>query len=170
MSSGAVLKKLKDLSSLKVDTKYKLFIYYNEIYYGIDDLGNYVFVVCSDNWGIVPTFQKTKKLMFRYNIRSIMNVDDKISEKMVHVLTCLSKDDVERAAFIRLTESFIPFLSLKGNTKEIYQLFAALTNLFASEKEASFLELQGLFCELYAIKFFAESGLKINMAWQSKEK
>ncbi|MDQ0919163.1 PD-(D/E)XK motif protein [Paenibacillus sp. V4I5] len=170
MSSESVLIRLNGLSNVELDAKYKLFTYTDDVYYGVDDAGCYVFVVCSDNPGLVPTFQKTKELIFRYNIRSLMNVDGEKSEKVVHVLTCLSQNTIERTAFIRLTEAFIPSLSGQGNTKEIYQLFASLSNLFSSEKEVSFKELQGLYCELYAIKLFAVSGLTIHKAWQSKEK
>lgn len=170
MSSESVLKKLNELSNVELDAEFKLFAYSDRVYYGIDDAGCYVFVVVSDNPGLVPTYQKTKELIFRYNIKCIINIDGERSEKVVHVLTCLSQSSIERTAFIRLTEAFIPTLSVQGNTKEIYQLFASLSNLFLSEKEVSFLELQGLYCELYAIKFFAEFGLAIHKAWQSKEK
>lgn len=140
-----------------------------EIYYGKDSDNNPVFAVMSHNAQLRPVIQKTKKLIFWFNAACDIIADSEHSEKTMNVLTCLSQDENEIIAFIRLTLAFIKGAD-EQSVKRLSELFTAITNLFANVHRASRIELQGFFGELYAIKYFYEQGLNISDYWQKKVK
>ncbi|MDR3239017.1 MAG: PD-(D/E)XK motif protein [Clostridiales bacterium] len=140
-----------------------------EIYYGKDSNNNPVFAVVSCNAQRRQVIQKTKKLIFWFYATCDIIADGEHSEKIMNVLTCLSQDENEIVAFIRLTLAFIKGAD-EQSAKRLSELFTALTNLFANVHRANQMELQGFFGELYAIKYFYEQGPNISDYWQKKEK
>jgi len=140
-----------------------------DVYYGKDSDGHSVFAMISQNTKLRASIQKTKKLVFWFNAVCDIVADGTHTETTMNVLTCLSDDVNEIIAFIRLTLAFIEGAD-EQSPKRLHELFAALTNLFASANKASQMELQGFYGELYAIKYFCQLGLNLSDYWQKKEK
>ncbi|MDR0861699.1 MAG: PD-(D/E)XK motif protein [Oscillospiraceae bacterium] len=140
-----------------------------EVFYGKDSDDNPVFSVISHNAQLRPTIQKTKKLIFWFNAICSIKGDDANAEEIMNVLTCLSHNENEIVAFIRLSLAFISDAS-EQSVKSLSELFTSLTNLFANAHKASTVELQGFFGELYAIKYFNDLGINLGDYWQKKEK
>jgi len=139
------------------------------VYYGKDSYGHSVFATMSQNAQLRASVQKTKKLVFWFNAVCDIVSDDTHTEQTMNVLTCLSDDRNEILAFIRLTLAFIEDAD-EQSPKRLYELFTALTNLFASAYKANQVELQGFYGELYTIKYFYQLGLNLSDYWQKKEK
>jgi len=131
-----------------------------DIYYGKDRGGHFVFAALSQNKQLRASIQKTKKLVFWFNAICDVSVDGTHVENTMNVLTCLSGDENEILAFIRLTLAFTEGVD-EQSPKRLYELFTSLTNLFASVHKANQTELQGFFGELYAIKNFYQLGLNL---------
>jgi len=140
-----------------------------DIYYGKNVDGHSVFATISQNGQLRVSMQKTKKLIFLFNAMCDVAVDGVHSETTMNVLTCLSDDENEILAFIRLTLAFVGG-SDEQSPKRMHELFTSLTNLFASIHKANQIELQGFFGELYAIRYFYQFGLNLSDFWQKKEK
>lgn len=140
-----------------------------DVYYGKDSGGHFVFATISQNVQLRTSVQKTRKLIFWFNAICNIVADGIDTETTMNVLTCLSDDENEILAFIRLTLAFIEGAD-EQSPKRLYQLFTALTNLFANAHKANQVELQGFFGEIYAIKYFYQLGLNLSEYWQKKEK
>lgn len=140
-----------------------------DVYYGKDSDGHSVFATVSQNIQLRASVQKTKKLVFWFNAVCDIVADGTHAETTMNVLTCLSDDENEILAFVRLTLAFIEGTD-EQSPKQLYELFTALTNLFASAHKANQMELQGFYAELYAIKYFYRLGLNLSNYWQKKEK
>ena len=140
-----------------------------DVYYGKDSDGHFVFAIISLNAQLRASVQKTKKLVFWFNAICDVVADGVHAEKTMNILTCLSNDENEILAFIRLTMAFIEGEN-EQSPKRLYELFTSLTNLFASTHKANQIELQGFYGELYAIKYFQQFGINLSDYWQKKEK
>jgi len=140
-----------------------------DVYYGKDAEGHFIFATISQNVQLRASVQKTKKLVFWFNAICDIVTDGTHAETTMNVLTCLSDDKNEILAFIRLTLAFIEGED-EQSPKQLYALFTALTNLFASAYKANQVELQGFYGELFAIKHFYQLGLNLSDYWQKKEK
>lgn len=140
-----------------------------DVYYGKDFDGHSVFATVSQNIQIRASVQKTKKLVFWFNAVCDIVADGTHAETTMNVLTCLSDDENEILAFIRLTLAFIGGTD-EQSPKQLYELFTALTNLFASAHKANQMELQGFYGELYAMKYFYRLGLNLSDYWQKKDR
>lgn len=141
----------------------------NDVYYGKDSDGHFVFATLSHNTQLRASVQKTKKLVFWFNAICEVATESTHTVTTMNVLTCLSDDENELFAFIRLTLAFIES-SEEHSSKRLYDLFTALTNLFAGTYKANQVELQGFYGELYAIKYFFQLGLNLSDYWQKTEK
>ncbi|MGC4018560.1 MAG: PD-(D/E)XK motif protein [Muricomes sp.] len=139
------------------------------VYYGKNSDGHSVFAMVSQNTQLRASVQKTKKLVFWFNAICDIVADGAHSETTMNVLTCLSNDENEILAFVRLTLAFIEGAE-EQSPRRLYELFTALTNLFASAHKANQVELQGFYGELYAIKYFYQLGINLSDYWQKKEK
>lgn len=139
------------------------------VYYGKDSDGYFVFAIISQNTQLRASVQKTKKLIFWFNATCDIVADGIHVETTMNILTCLSNDENEILAFIRLTMAFIEGAN-EHSPKRLYELFTSLTNLFASVHKANQVELQGFYGELYAIKYFHQLGISLSDYWQKKER
>ncbi|WCR24862.1 PD-(D/E)XK motif protein [Paenibacillus thiaminolyticus] len=172
MNSEYILSQIKLLQSAPRDDKFVLFDVTEipqTIYYGVDNNKNPVFVIESLNPHMNSQLQCTKKLFFSSNTKCEMIINGVFFEKTVHILTCLSSQPEEQLAFVRLTESFSKHL-VSSNPYMLNELFSALVNLFAQGGKIADIELQGLFAELYVIKYFMELGINIGSFWQKRNK
>jgi len=154
------------------DEQYLLFkieLLETEVYYGKNSEGQSVFAMESQNPKLRTSIQKTKKLLFWFNTRCNIVDDGNRVQKTMNVLACLSDDEDENIAFVRLTMAFIGNADEKS-PKRMHELFAVLTNLFACAYRASQIELQGFYAELYAIRHFYSMDLNLSDLWQRKEK
>ena len=140
-----------------------------DVYYGKDSYGHFIFATISQNTQLRTSVQKTKKLIFWFNAICDIGTNGTHTEKTMNVLTCLSEDENEILAFIRLTLAFVED-SNEQSPKRLYELFTALVNLFASAYRADPVELRGFYGELYAIKYFHQLNLNLSDYWQKKEK
>jgi hypothetical protein len=141
----------------------------NNLFFGKDVNGNVVFAITSSAPQLQPSYQKTKKLLFWFNAKCNIIIDYKSETNVMHILTCLSDNDDEVVAFVRLGLSFADGISTQ-NPKKLNELFTSLTNLFASAKRADKIELQGFYAELFIIKYFFDYGINLCPYWQKKDK
>ncbi|AJY74293.1 PD-(D/E)XK motif protein [Paenibacillus beijingensis] len=172
MNSEYILSQIKALQTSPKNDKFVLFDIADlsqTIYYGVDNDKNPVFVIESLNPKMNSQLQSTRKLFFSSNTKCEMIINGVFLEKTVHILTCLSSQPEEQLAFVRLTESFSKHL-VSSNPYMLNELFSALVNLFAQGGKVADTELQGLFAELYVIKYFMELGVNISSYWQKQNK
>lgn len=172
MDSELILSQIKQLQASSENDKYVLFDIRDTtsiIYYGVDSKSNPVFVIDSHNPQMNSQMQHTKKLVLNSNIKCEMVINGLTAEKSVHILTCLSTQQEEQLAFVRLTEAFSKHL-VSSNPYLLNDLFSALVNLFSQESKVADIELQGLFAELYTINYFFKHGINISLYWQKKNK
>ncbi|WP_340028673.1 PD-(D/E)XK motif protein [Paenibacillus sp. FSL H7-0940] len=174
MNSEYILNKIKLLQNVPVKDNFVLFDVTDadtlkSIFYGTDSNHNPVFVIESLIPQMNSQIQNTKKLFFSSNTKCEMIINGEKFEKTVHILTCLGTQLDEQLAFVRLTESFSKHFT-SSNPQILNELFSALVNLFAQGGKFNIFELQGLFTELYVIKYFRDNGLNISSFWQKQNK
>jgi len=140
-----------------------------KILYGKNFENHIVFAMHSQNTQLRPLLRKTQKLIFWFNAKCNIMVDDVYSEEQMNILMCLSQEKNEILAFIRLTLSFSEEMK-KQDARKLHELFSALTRLFANAHKANQKELQGFYSELYTVRYFSRLGLNLSEYWQKKEK
>ncbi|MCL2168570.1 MAG: PD-(D/E)XK motif protein [Defluviitaleaceae bacterium] len=141
----------------------------SNIFYGKNTDNQVVFATYSQNSRLKSSLQKTRKLIFWFNAKCDISIDGQSLVNHMNVLTCLSCSESEVTAFIRLTLAFAEGME-EQDTSKLYELFSALTRLFADERKINQAELQGFFGELYIIRHYHELGLNLSDYWQKKEK
>jgi len=141
----------------------------SDVFYGKNAENQIVFATYSQNTQLRPSLQRTKKLVFWFNAKCNIMVDKQLFVKHMNVLICLSRDESEIIAFIRLTLAFAEEM-VEQDSRKLHELFTSLTHLFANELKANPIELQGFFGELYAIRYYNKLGLNLSSYWQRKEK
>lgn len=171
MKTEFILSQINILQNRQTDDKFILFGIPNipNVYYGVDNFKNPVFVMESPNPRMNSQIQSTKKLLFSSNTKCEMIISGAVFEKTIHVLTCLSRLTEEQLAFIRLTEAFSKHLE-SNNLYMLNELFSALVSLFAQGGRIADIELQGMYVELYVIKYFMNLGINISSFWQKNNK
>ncbi|WP_165861286.1 PD-(D/E)XK motif protein [Paenibacillus paeoniae] len=172
MNTELILKQINVLQSTNPFDKFVLFRIpdiSSNVYYGINSSKNLVFVIESTNPQMSSQMQSTKKLFFSSNTKCEMIISDATFEKTVHILTCLSEVQEEQLAFIRLTEAFSKHL-VSNNSYMLNELFSALVSLFDQGRKTADIELQGMYAELYVIKYFFNLGINISSFWQKNNK
>ncbi|PAK47926.1 PD-(D/E)XK motif protein [Paenibacillus sp. 7541] len=172
MNTEKILNQINSLQSAAPDDKFMLFSIPDispTVYYGIDSNSNPVFVMESPNPNMNSQIQSTKKLFLSSNTKCEMIISGANFEKTVHILTCLSKLPEEQLAFIRLTEAFSKHL-VSNNPYLLNELFTSLVSLFAQGGKIACIELQGMYAELYVIKYFMSLGVNISSYWQKNNK
>lgn len=138
-------------------------------YYGKNHSGNIVFVICPEITIIKKKYKlTTSDLLLEVNVESEFLVANKKSLFIAHILTCLSTEKINQIAFIRLCEAFKD--SELTSAEDIIKLFNAFSNLFSSKVKSTFIELQGLYAELYIMRYFEKKGINLYQYWQSEDK
>lgn len=151
------------------EDNYLMFQVESNCYFGKDYEGNVVFMLMSSSPNISAVHQETKSLKFAFNKRCVLQCDNTLSSKVMHVLTCKEKDNEKIKAFIRLTKSF----SINEPGLDQYylaKLFSSISALFDKQRQINESEIQGLFAELYTILFLRNSACDIAKYWQSRNK
>lgn len=150
-----------------IDCDFSLLKYTDNVFVGRDKSGNCAMVINSSTPNHNQIMQKTKMLSLECNVSVTYNLDGKTITSTVHVLKCYSKEADEISLFLELSILFI----LKGDYSEqhLLNVFRTMVNFFSIKNEPSEIELQGLFAELYAIKYF-QSSLDLGKYWQSRDK
>lgn len=87
----------------------------------------------------------------------------------MHLLVCKEKERDKIEAFIRLTKAF-SFNDIGNDQYYLAKLFSSLSSLFDKIQHISEVELQGLFAELYTIKYFHALRCDVSKYWQSHGK
>lgn len=137
--------------------------------YGKDSDNNIVFMLPSTSPKLAVLQQETRALSFTFNKRCLLDIEGNIEHAIMHSIVCKERDLDKVEAFIRLTYAFS--FSEAGNDQYfLAKLFSAMSNLFATEKSPSDIELQGLYAELYVILYLKKNGVDIANNWQSKNK
>lgn len=152
---------------LTVIKDYLLVHFTEDVLVGIDKVGNCSFVINSSTPKQTQICQCTKVLSLECNVNATYSSDGKTTSTIVHVLKCLSKDEEDISLFLELSSLFIN----EGDYSEeyIFGVFRTMVNFFSDKNEPSDIELQGLFAELYTIKYFMQP-LHLENYWQSKDK
>jgi hypothetical protein len=110
-----------------------------------------------------PLMQSTKGVTLRTNARCMEN--EPSDPVFGHLLVCLSDEEDDKKAFIRLAASFA---GKKLSSNEIIGFFNSLTRLFKHSARSDTRRIEGLFGELYTIKYLEGRGIKIKQYWQNK--
>lgn len=140
------------------------FIIIDNVYFGKSKDNYYSFARTVDNKSCLPIIQNTKYLDLFINCT--FEIDTSI-EKNISVVTLKSNDKRLIETFIRLAISIIPEIT----DQKFHDYFMTLKEIFSNSKEKSEIELQGLYAELYILKYIMDN-LKIDLSefYQSQEK
>ena len=141
----------------------------DDCYYGKDNNGRIIFMAESKSPKLLPVTQETKSLLFAFNKKCTFSLEQNECTRIVHLLACKESSEDSLLAFIRLTHAF----SVTAHDDDRYysaKLFSAISSLFAKDKVASELELQGLFAELYTILYFRQHNCDLANYWQSQSR
>lgn len=146
---------------------YSLIQYCDNVYVGIDKQGNCSMVINSSTPKHNQIMQKTKKLSLECNVSVTYCIQGNNNSSVVHVIKCYSKEKSDVSLFLELSSLFIQ----EGNFSEqhLLKVFRTMVDFFSRKNEPSDIELQGLYAELYAIKYFKDS-IGLDKFWQSKDK
>lgn len=140
------------------------FIIIDNVYFGKSKDNYYSFGRPVDNKSCLPIIQNTKYLDLFINCT--FEIDTSI-EKNISVVVLKSNDKRLIETFIRLAVSIIPEIT----DQKFHDYFMTLKEIFSNSKEKSEAELQGLYAELYILKYIMDN-LKIDLSqfYQSQEK
>lgn len=139
------------------------------VYFGKDKDNNIIYALPSAFPKAAATCQRTKELIFNFNSECTIYTPQKQENKVMHILSCTSRNTEEILAFIRITFSFTDSIETQ-DPNALYNLFSSITNLFKTDKKSTLKELQGFYTELYTILFLHNQGLDVSTIWQEKEK
>lgn len=146
---------------------YSLVQYNNNVLVGVDKYGNCSLVIESSTPNRNQIMQRTKMLSLECNVGVTYKSNDSTNSSIVHVLKCYSKETEDISLFLELSTLFI----IEGDCSDehISDVFRTMLNFFKCNNEPSDIELQGIFAELYAIKYFKDT-IHLEKYWQSKDK
>jgi len=168
LNKNDIITALAQLNELPPENEYRLIKSNDDdVYYGKDHSGHFVFVIRSEEPKRLPIMKTTGLLVLNTNAHCVF--DHKINQEglTAHVLTCLSINSLDQDAFIRLTAAF---LEQSHKNDDVTAFFDSLTRLFKRDDSRDDLTMQGLFGELYAIKHLDSLGIKIYPYWQSQDR
>lgn len=165
MDSKAIFDRLKNKNSS--NQTYEVFSVDDTCYFGKDKDNYIVFMIPSLMIRVASVYQETRSLRFAFNKRCTFRNDDIIETKVVHLLTCKERDEEKIMAFIRLTKAFAQN-DRDNDQYYLARLFSSISSLFDKERKVSEIELQGLFAELYTIRYFGKKSCDLSRFWQSR--
>ena len=142
---------------------------YNDVYKGKDEYGYSFIAIESSDSGSNTYSQKSKELLFRYNVDCNIIINEISKNSKLHILTCASLERKHIINFERLISAFLKTDNYKSSEK-ISDLFSVFLSMFSKPKKRSFEEIEGFFCELYFMLFMRRNGLDVSIFWQSKDK
>ena len=141
----------------------------NNCFFGKDHEGNIVFMMVSSSPKVPAVHQETKSLRFVFNKTCVLEYDNKITTKIMHVFTCKDRDLDKIKAFLRLTKSF-SFNDAGLEQYYLAKLFSAISALFDKQRYVSETEVQGLFAELYTLLYLKNNECDVAKYWQSRNR
>lgn len=141
----------------------------NKCFWGKDKESNIVYMLTSTAIKLPAIYQETKSLLFAFNKKCTFVINGVSESKVMHLLICKEKESDKIEAFIRLTKAF-SFNDIGNDQYYLAKLFSSLSSLFDKTQHISEVELQGLFAELYTIKYFHTLRCDILKYWQSHNK
>lgn len=165
MDSKAIFDRLKNKNSS--NQTYEVFSVDDTCYFGKDKDNYIVFMIPSLMIRVASVYQETRSLRFAFNKKCTFRNDDTIETKVVHLLTCKERDEEKIMAFIRLTKAFAQN-DRDNDQYYLARLFSSISSLFDKERKVSEIELQGLFAELYTIRYFGKKSCDLSRFWQSR--
>lgn len=165
MDSKAIFDRLKNKNSS--NQTYEVFSVDDTCYFGKDKDNYIVFMIPSLMIRVASVYQETRSLRFAFNKKCTFRNDDTIETKVVHLLTCKERDEEKIMAFIRLTKAFAQN-DQDNDQYYLARLFSSISSLFDKERKVSEIELQGLFAELYTIRYFGKKSCDLSRFWQSR--
>lgn len=155
---------IEKIDSLTLPKDGYIFTEIENVYFGKSYDGFYSFGKKVDNQSILPIIQDTKFLSLYIN--GIFKIGDG-TEKNLSVVSLKSEDKKLIETFIRLSVSIIPEIS----DKKFYDYFLSLKEIFSNSVQKSETELQGLYAELYTVKYLFETiGLDLSSFYQSQDR
>lgn len=155
---------IEKIDSLTLPKDGYIFTEIENVYLGKSYDGFYSFGKKVDNQSILPIIQDTKFLSLYIN--GIFKIGDG-TEKNLSVVSLKSEDKKLIETFIRLSVSVIPEIS----DKKFYDYFLSLKEIFSNSVQKSETELQGLYAELYTVKYLFETiGLDLSSFYQSQDR
>lgn len=165
MDSKAIFDRLKNKNTS--NQTYEVFSVDDTCYFGKDKDNYIVFMIPSLMIRVASVYQETRSLRFAFNKKCTFRNDDIIETKVVHLLTCKERDEEKIMAFIRLTKAFAQN-DRDNDQYYLARLFSSISSLFDKERKVSEIELQGLFAELYTIRYFGKKSCDLSRFWQSR--
>ena len=165
MDSKAIFDRLKNKNSS--NQTYEVFSVDDTCYFGKDKDNYIAFMIPSLMIRVASVYQETRSLRFAINKKCTFRNDDTIETKVVHLLTCKERDEEKIMAFIRLTKAFAQN-DRDNDQYYLARLFSSISSLFDKERKVSEIELQGLFAELYTIRYFGKKSCDLSRFWQSR--
>jgi hypothetical protein len=155
---------IEKIDSLKLPEHGYIFTEIENVYFGKSYEGFYSFGKKVDNQSILPIIQDTKFLSLYIN--GVFQIGDG-TEKNLSVVSLKSDDKKLIETFIRLSISIIPEIS----DKKFYDYFLSLKEIFSNSVQKTETELQGLYTELYTVKYLYENlQLDLSSFYQSQDK
>lgn len=155
---------IEKIDSLKLPEHGYIFTEIENVYFGKSYEGFYCFGKKVDNQSILPIIQDTKFLSLYIN--GVFQIGDG-TEKNLSVVSLKSDDKKLIETFIRLSISIIPEIS----DKKFYDYFLSLKEIFSNSVQKTETELQGLYTELYTVKYLYENlQLDLSSFYQSQDK
>lgn len=155
---------IEKIDSLNLPEHGYIFTEIENVYFGKSYDGFYSFGKKVDNQSILPIIQDTKFLSLYIN--GIFQIGDG-TEKNLSVVSLKSDDKKLIETFIRLSISIIPEIS----DKKFYDYFLSLKEIFSNSVQKTETELQGLYTELYTVKYLYENlQLDLSSFYQSQDK
>ena len=153
------------------NTVYKLsyFETYRDVFYGYDENGFYFIAIKSDDKGNNYYTQKSRELIFKYNVNSLVKIDDNETSMLLHLLKCTSLERKYIINFERLISAFLKTENYKLSDK-ISDLFSIFLTMFSVPKNRKYEDFEGFFSELYFIYYMRKNNCDIAKYWQSKSK
>lgn len=143
--------------------------YTDNVFVGKDSKGYASIVILSNRPNRASLRQKTKLLSVECNVSVTYKLDGKICQDMVHIIRCMADSRKEEEIFIELAPLFSG-PSLDDNQEDaILETVAILSSFFSDKVEPSYMELQGLFAELYTIWSFSDE-IDLSRFWQSEDR
>ena len=165
MDSKEIFDRLKSKNAS--NQTYEVFSVDDTCYFGKDKDNNVVFMIPSLMIRVTPVYQETRSLRFAFNKKCTFRNDETVETKVVHLLTCKENDEEKIMAFIRLTKAFAQN-DRDNDQYYLARLFSSISSLFDKERKVSEIELQGLFAELYTIRYFGKKSCDLSRFWQSR--
>ena len=142
---------------------------FNDVYIGVDENG-YTFISIESHDCINDCYiQKTKKLLFKYNVFCTIKINNESKSTKLHILTCTSLEQKHIINFKRLISAFIKTEEYNMSAK-ISDLFSVFLTMFSIPKNRTYEDFEGFFSELYFMYHMRMNGLDISSYWQSKAK